>query len=191
MDNPFKRYRNLLTTYIDSGAIFVLYKNWNSPKRHYHNMDHLKSVIGGIEKWSDRLTREEYEQLILAAFFHDAIYDPRDRRSNEDRSKKFFREAYIGTRDFELVEKAIDCTKERKRPNPGPLRYFWEADNAVFRKDWLRIIRWEFGIRKEYSFVHPDTYKEHRIKFLKKNLGLFGPKGDANINKLIKYLDDK
>jgi predicted metal-dependent HD superfamily phosphohydrolase len=192
MVNPFVRYKNLLKEYIDERSIPVLYKNWISSYRSYHNLNHLKDIISKLEPWRHKLTQDEFEQLILAAFFHDAIYDPKKPGENEDKSIEFFRKAYIGKdKKFELVDKAIESTKERKRPKIGPLRIFWDADNAGFRGTWKNFLKNEKGIRKEYSYVAEKVYKENRIKFLNENLGVFGPKGDTNIMKLIKFLDDK
>ena len=192
INNPFRRYQNLLKTYISPGAIPFLYKNWTAPSRHWHDLTHLDEVIKYIEKWRHQLTMDEFEQLILAAFFHDAIYETRDRARNEDKSKKLFRDSYIGTnRRFDLVDDAIECTKYRTRPTSPLLKIFWEADNQVFRSDWMKVLRWERNIRKEYAHINTDTYKEARIKFLEKNIGLFGAKGNTNINKLIEYIRDK
>lgn len=192
VNDPFQRYRNLLKTYIRPQSIPILYKNWTNSSRHWHTLDHLEDVISYVEKWKHRFTRSEFEQLILAAFFHDAIYDPMDPKLNEEKSKKFFRDSYIGENErFDLVDKAIDCTKERKKPSDFPLKIFWEADNQIFRKDWLKVLKWEKGIRKEYQNIPANTYKEARIKFLEENLGKFGIKGDSNIRKLIEYIRDK
>jgi predicted metal-dependent HD superfamily phosphohydrolase len=192
VNNPFQKYRNLLNTYIDQRSIPVLWNNWNHYKRHYHTVEHLKELIAGIERWRHRLTRAEYDQLILAAFFHDAIYDPEKPESNEDESIKFFRKAYIGKdQKFELVDKLIECTKYRKRPTDFLLKIFWEADNKGFRDPYLKFQKYEKQIRKEYSHVPWDIYKKARIEFLEKNYGLFGPKGDTNIRNLVKWIRDK
>jgi len=191
VNNPFYRYSNLLKEYIYPGAIPVLWKNWNDQRRAYHNIDHLDRVLKEIEKWNYRFSRDEFEQLVLAAFFHDAIYNPHDPEGNEDKSLQLFRKVYIGKNSrFDLVDKAIECTKYRKRPSSFPLRIFWEADNAGFRDRWEEFLKYENAIRKEYSFAPIEDYKKARIAFLEKNLGLFGPKGDTNIRKLIDYLQN-
>lgn len=192
VNNPFQRYRNLLNTYIDQRSIPVLWDNWNQHGRYYHTVEHLKELVADIERWRHRLTRAEFEQLVLAAFFHDAIYDPKKPESNEDESIKFFRRAYIGKdQRFDLVDKAIECTKHRKRPLDFPLKIFWESDNKVFRLPYLKFQDYEKKIRKEYSHVPWDIYKNARIEFLEKNYGLFGPKGDTNIRNLVKWIRDK
>ena len=191
-NNPFIRYQNLLKEHIDPRSIPVLYGHWTAPSRYYHNIDHLNDIIAYIQKFSHRVNRDEFEQLILAAFFHDAIYDPMDPKNNEDKSKKFFRDSYIGKNQrFTLVEDLIECTKYRKRPRPFLLQIFWDGDNQGFRKDWMTFLRNEKKIKKEYPKVDENKYREGRIKFLNQNLGLFGARGDTNIRKLIDYLEDK
>lgn len=190
--NPFHRYQNLLKEYIRPQTVPILYGHWTSHDRYWHNLDHLNDIIAYIERWSHRFNKSEFDQLILAAFFHDAIHDTRNSEQNEEKSKKLFRDSYIGKNErFDLVDKAIDCTKERKKPLPFPLKIFWEADNQIFRKSWMNILKWEREIRKEYAHAPDKKYKKARIDFLEKNLGLFGAKGDTNILKLIKYIRDK
>jgi predicted metal-dependent HD superfamily phosphohydrolase len=192
VNNPFQRYHYLLQEYIDARVIPVLYEYWTRRDRHWHNLVHLNDMISYIEGSRHRFDRMVFEQLILAAFFHDAVYDTRETKMNEERSKDLFRKSYIGkNQKFTLVDDAIECTKYRTKPPVGPLRIFWEADNQIFRKDWMSVLRWEKGIRKEYGYVSDDIYKAGRIKFLNENLGLFGPKGDTNIRKLTEYLRDK
>lgn len=187
--NPFQRYQSLLLKYVNPNAIPVLYKNWTDKSRKYHGIAHLDDVLAYIERWSYRFNKEEFEHLILAAFFHDAVYGVKDA---EDQSFLFFKMAYIGNNiNYKLVEEAIECTKHRNKPTKFPLKIFWEADNQIFKKSWRDYLLWEAGIKYEYSHVADDIYKEKRIEFLKENLGKFGPKADLNLNKLIKQIGDK
>ena len=192
MDNPFQRYQNLLQAYIKPQTIPALYKLWTDRSRVYHNIDHLNEVLRYIQRHAYKFNQDEFEQLVLAAFFHDAIYDMKDPKGNEDKSIKLFRNSYIGkNKKFELVDKAIECTKYRKRPTNFLLRIFWDADNEGFRKPWPIFLKTEHKIRHEFSHVPADKYKKARIEFLESNFGLFGPKGDENVRKLIKYIRDK
>lgn len=190
-NNPFQKYHQLLKLYIRPHSIPILWKNWTDNNRHYHNIDHLNGVLHYIEKRRYRMNRREYDQLILAAFFHDAIYDSRNSKNHEEDSKKFFKESYIGEDPANLTIDAIDCTKYRKRPRKSLLKLFWNADNAGFRGPWKDFLNNEKAIRKEFSFLPEDKYIKNRISFLESNYGLFGPKGDTNIRRLIKHLQDK
>ena len=187
--NPFYKYRNILSEYIDLRSIPVLYKNWTDKYRKYHGISHLEDVLAYIERWSYRFTKDEFDQLILASFFHDAVYGVKDA---EDQSLKFFRKASLNkNKKYSITEKAIESTKYRNKPIEFPIKIFWEADNQIFKKNWKDYQLWESEIREEYSHVADDIYIKHRIKFLNENLGKFGAKADSYIKKLIKQIGDK
>ena len=187
--NAFQRYRVLLQRYVNPNAIPVLYRNWTDKSRKYHGIAHLEDVLAYIERWSYRFNKEEFESLILAAFFHDAVYGVKDA---EDQSILFFKMAYIGEGiNTKLVDEAIECTKHRKKPTKVSLKVFWEADNQIFKKSWRDYLLWESGIKFEYSHVADDIYIKKRIEFLNENLGKFGPRADSYLNKLINQIGDK
>lgn len=189
--NPFYLYKKLLEDNLKPGSIRFIYNNWKDKNRYWHNIDHLEDIISHIERWRYRFSKEEFDQLILAAFFHDAIYDPKDPDNNEENSLDLLKKSYSGDTKLDLAEKAIMCTKSRKRPLDFPCKIFWEADNSIFKKTWKDYLDWEKKIRKEYYFVPDDIYKKARIKFLEQNICVFGPRSDTYIKKLIKILEDK
>lgn len=194
MENIFQKFEKILTVHVSEKSISDLEKLWNEKTRFYHNVSHLKQIISDIQKniWFSELSLVEKHTLLLAAFFHDAIYDPK-KKDNEDKSIQFFKKSYIG-KDKIMVQKVcdlIEVTKHRKRPIEKLQRIFWDADNAGFKKGYKHILHNEKLIRQEYSFVSLDAYKEGRIKFLKTNLGLFDSTVDSHIEKLIAYISKK
>lgn len=189
MDSIILKYSKFLKEHINESSFKVLWANWNSSNRHYHNEKHLREVLNEIRKYSHRIPKMEYEQLIMAAFFHDAIYDPKS-SLNEDQSIRFFYKSLKDLkRDWSLTESAIECTKKRRRPNQFLLRVFWEADNNIFLKGWSEYMEWEYSIRKEYLHVPEAKYKEGRTKFLQENLGIFGARADGHIKRLIDVIN--
>ena len=194
MINPFKTFEDSLKTHISERALKELPLRWSEKTRSYHNVNHLVNIIEDIEADPNFKFLYTYEKqaLLLAAFFHDIIYDPK-RQDNEDNSIKYFKQSYIGenTRMVELVTSLIETTKHRKKPTNNLKRIFWEADNSKFISSYDEFLNIEKLIRKEYSFVPPKEYKKNRIEFLSKNIGLFGSIGDKNIKKLIEYIEKK
>jgi predicted metal-dependent HD superfamily phosphohydrolase len=189
---PFKKFKKQLEQSVKPEKIKELEILWNNPKRFYHNISHLSQIISDIEKniWFSELQVFEKNALLLAAFFHDAIYDPK-KKDNEDQSIKFFKESnIIKDKEFvDIVVRLIETTKYRKRPINKLAKIFWDADNSGFYKGYNVLLKNEKLIRKEFSWVSPEKYKEGRIKFLRSNLGLFGSYVDNDINKLIKYVE--
>jgi predicted metal-dependent HD superfamily phosphohydrolase len=192
MKDPFKVFKFILETHVSSTAIQQLQFLWNEKHRHYHNITHLQQIITDIQNnlaFSD-LSLVEKHTLLLAAFFHDSIYDPK-KKDNEDRSIKFFKQSYIG-KDAIMVEKVsklIDITKYRKRPTEKLQRILWDADNAGFKKGFDHLLIVENNIRKEYPLTSNISYREGRIKFLESCIGLFDKKIDNDLNKLIEYVE--
>lgn len=188
---PFSSFKNILSKYISDRGIEELGYHWREKHRFYHDLHHLISIIQKIEKnvYFNELNIYEKHALLLAAFFHDAIYNPK-KKDNEDQSIQFFLRSFKvnDPKMRDTVCKLIETTKYRKRPINKLERIFWDADNADFKKGYDTIFKNEENIRKEYSYLSPEKYKEAREKFLESNIGLFSKSVDKDIKKLIKYI---
>ena len=69
--------------------INMLFSMWNESHRYYHNLNHLNDLITQINENKSLYTSKDYEKLMLAAIFHDCVYDP-NRTDNEEKSAQFF-----------------------------------------------------------------------------------------------------
>ena len=190
--NPFKIYNDILEKYLSPITIFKLEEAWNEPRRKYHNMDHLRQILQDLEKKRRFVIPIHWEALVLAAFFHDAVYIP-GQQNNEEKSLELFIRCYQG-KDWHMAKKVgemIECTKYRKRPIDPLLKLFWDADNSMFFKaDIKGLIENEHKIRQEFNFVSKEEYKKKRIAFLKTCLGVMGPKADQGIRELMKFVEN-
>lgn len=190
--NPFKTFRNILKYYLSESTINDIEQHWRDKKRIYHNINHLTDVISAVEKniWFDDLDTGEKHALLLAAFAHDIVYDFK-RSDNEDKSIEYFKKHYIGKSQGikDAVCELIETTKYRFRPINKLKKIFWEADNDKFKSGYRNLLKYEKQIRQEYSFVPEKEYKENRIKFLKSNIGLFGPSVNNDIEKVIEWVE--
>jgi predicted metal-dependent HD superfamily phosphohydrolase len=189
--NPFAKYFSFLEKHFYPRSIVELEKNWTDRKRTYHNIHHLKEILTNIERWKFSVSRDQFEQLIIAAFFHDAVYNPKDSKNHEDYSIEFFKKSVKNPDKFPIVASLIESTKSRKRPIDKLHRIFWNSDNVVFRGTWENFLKGELKIRKEFSHLPKGEYIDKRISFLQSSLGVFGSKGDSNIKRLIEYLKNK
>jgi len=192
--NPIKAFEDILKKYISDKALVELPYRWKEKHRFYHNTDHLIQILKDIESniYFKNLNVYEKHALLLAAFFHDAIYDPK-RKDNEDKSIELFIKSFKG-KDLKMLDKVcdlIEVTKYRKRPTEKLKRIIWDADNAGFKGGYDTLLKIEQLISKEYSFVPKKDYKENRIKFLNSCIGLFGASPDKDLKKLIEYIEKK
>jgi predicted metal-dependent HD superfamily phosphohydrolase len=102
--NPFKTFEKQLKYAFSDNCIKELQNLWSSKTRFYHNADHLISIIENIEKTPSFKELNLYEKnaLLYAAFFHDAIYDPK-KKDNEDKSIEYFKHSFKPN-DIKTVE---------------------------------------------------------------------------------------
>ncbi len=146
---------------------------WCEPHRAYHGPRHLLAVLDAIAG------HHPAEAFILAAFFHDAVYDP-TRADNEVRSVEWLDRATPG-----MVEKGVkpaDLALARllvlatahplDEIAPGPhgksIRRFLDADFGVFASladDYATYVQ---GVRAEYAFVDDDAFAAGRAAFIEK-----------------------
>ena len=84
-------FQTLLDKYRIKADANMLLDMWNESHRHFHNLDHLTSLIDQIyEQYGDNKIDEKQKDLLcLTALFHDIFYEP-NRQDNEDRSADFF-----------------------------------------------------------------------------------------------------
>jgi len=188
--NPFEYYKETLEEYIKRDYIQYIERAWKEKHRVYHDVQHLMDVLKYIELNKGPLDKISTDILILAAFFHDVYYNPRDNKNNEDESIRRFLASYNHNNAY--VEKAvvliIEATKYRKRPNKKLSSFFWEADNNGFYKGFDELLKNEHKLRKEFYHVPKKRWKEGRIKFINSNFGLFNSDVDKDLRKLINWV---
>ena len=191
MMNPFKAFKSILDQHIVAEGIPVLERGWRASSRHYHSITHLIDILTAIEKniHFNELTAYEKHVLVIAAFFHDAVYDVK-KNNNEDQSIRFFKAVHKGSH-LEFVNDVcglIEVTKHRTRPITKLKKIFWDADNAKFYSTFAEQVRVDQEIRKEYPHVSNADYKEGRTKFLESCKGLFNSSVDKMLDKMIEHV---
>lgn len=170
-------------------------KRWNEPHRFYHNIEHLTFILSEIENLYQNkvISESEYRALIVVAFYHDVIYNPRENNNEEKSVEYFVNNNKNGFTSFSstVVSDIIMETKNRNKPTEKLAEIFWNIDNRIITQPISNLIEYEHKIFKEYQWVAYDKYKEGRIDFLNSCVGLFDEKTDENIYQLINYVNDR
>lgn len=147
---------------------------YTRPDRHYHHLEHLDRILtlidrfhGGDSTHSARL--RDPSSVILAAWFHDFIYDPQA-TDNEVQSAKVAKELLINLvqpPEIERIERLILATQgHRVDPTDPDLCIFLDADLAILGTDPIRYAEYRQSIRREYAWVDDDTYRTGRSRVL-------------------------
>lgn len=138
----------------------------DDPARHYHTAVHVQELLQYFDLLHPRLTISVQDQraVILAIFFHDAIYDATS-STNEEESMKLFQSFEAN----ELVNEMIMASKAHHLASgtgKSPLEFFLDLDLSVLGKTTAAYKQYVSLIRKEYAHVPHETYCEKRAEIL-------------------------
>lgn len=161
-------------TAVINGTFDELLKCYNTPKRYYHDMTHIISLLKLWENNKNRLADEEI--VYLAIWFHDAIYDSW-KSDNEELSAEMAKEFLIKINYPEYkIEKVLSyilATKTHESNGDSDLNFFLDFDLAILGSDETIYDIYAQQVRDEYSFYPTFLYNRGRRKvlnaFLEKN----------------------
>ncbi|MGV9775276.1 HD domain-containing protein [Streptosporangium sp. NPDC003464] len=151
-----------------------LIARYGEPHRRYHTADHLEAVLAHIDTLAG--SAADPDLVRLAAWFHDAVYDPH-RSDNEERSarlaERMLPEMGLPAGAVATVARLVRLTATHD-PAPG------DADGAVLCDADLAILAappeiyaaYAAAVRQEYSFVPDDAFREGRAAVLRALLDL-------------------
>jgi predicted metal-dependent HD superfamily phosphohydrolase len=139
-----------------------------SPGRYYHTLDHIRAVLARIDSLSG-LARN-LPAIQLAAWFHDAIYDPRA-RDNEEKSAVLAQEV-LQTLQIprEQIEQAMDMILKTKNHQAASddvdSQILLDADLAILGAPAPAYEQYARAIRQEYAWVPEEHYRAGRRQVL-------------------------
>lgn len=136
-----------------------------SHDRGYHDLRHLTEVLERVVE----LGEGDNAEVILAGWFHDAVYD--DSGDNEGRSAALASSelAEIEGVDADEVARLIRLTTDH-RPEPGDHNgaVLCDADLAILAAPRERYEEYVAGVRREYAEVPDDQFRRGRLAVLER-----------------------
>lgn len=151
-----------------------LLARWNEPARHYHTTTHLVEMFGALAELEEAWEIDDRQRSVarLAAWFHDAIYDPAAASgSNEADSALLARDTLqrlrVGDGDIGAVERLTLLTARHEADAAEPLdAAFQDADLWILSAPRARFDGYCEQVRKEYAFVPDAQYRSGRTAVL-------------------------
>lgn len=143
----------------------LLVTRYSEPHRFYHNVQHLEEVVNAVVCL---LCGEQ--EVVLAAFYHDAVYDPRS-KTNEIDSATFANERMlklgIDEETTHNVVRLIEGTSDYSKTSDDPdLVRLSDADLKILGSARPRYVEYVKSVRKEYDFVSDDAWRKGRSAVL-------------------------
>jgi len=113
------------------------------------------------------------DELELAIWFHDAVYDVRA-CDNEDESAKFFAKMFEGFISKDMIEDVMNLIMVAAHGQIVAVtpeeKLLVDLDLLILSADKNRYDRYAKEIRQEYQDVSSDEYREGRQRFLEQFL---------------------
>jgi predicted metal-dependent HD superfamily phosphohydrolase len=142
--------------------------------RRYHDQAHLTAVLDLVDELAEYA--DDADAVRMAAWFHDAVYDP-ERSDNEELS------AGLAERMLADTDLAADRIAEVVRlvrltvthdPAPGDRngQVLCDADLAVLAAEPEAYAAYASAVREEYGFVPEELFRQGRAEVLRGLLGL-------------------
>lgn len=174
-----KRFLSLWDRTIGTGADSAwqaLEPGLGDPARKYHNWTHIQALLTALDGVRDvaefaHVRRDEVE---LAIFFHDAVYDPLA-TDNEARSADLFVEAagakpLIGADGVRKVAAMIHATASHAPVADITTRLLLDLDLGILASQRAAYDRYAANVRAEYSAVPDDKWRAGRPAVLQRFL---------------------
>lgn len=138
------------------------------PQRRYHTRQHLEECLTLLEQVRDLAERPE--EVEMALWFHDAVYDVKG-SGNEERSAEWARralaEAGVPPAAAERVRQLVLVTRHDGVPGSADEQVLVDIDLAILGAERPRFDEYERQIRDEYAFVPGFLFRRKRRQILR------------------------
>ncbi len=141
---------------------------YGDTRRHYHTFDHVLDCLEVLDRFSQLAT--EPEEIEIALWFHDAVYDTSG-GDNEEASASWavrvMAEAGIGDDPTGRVRRMILATCHQTPPETRDEALMLDIDLSILGREWTRFAAYEDQIRQEFDWVADDAFRSGRAAVLR------------------------
>ncbi|RNA62246.1 hypothetical protein D1631_10045 [Chryseobacterium nematophagum] len=165
-------FKQLFSTYSDNKNLEnefwkELEKNYTNRKRHYHNLNHLESMINELETLGIEI--RDWDSVLFSIFYHDIFYQSTAKDNEEksaEKAKIVLQKINLPSEQIDKVSNQILATKSHEKSNDSDTNYLLDADLSILGKSWDEYEKYTKQIRKEYSIYPNFLYNPGRKKVL-------------------------
>ncbi|TNH29530.1 metal-dependent phosphohydrolase [Micromonospora orduensis] len=147
-----------------------LLAHWREPQRHYHTVTHLAAVLDVVDRHADLAGRVDLVRL--AAWYHDAVYDPRAvGHANERDSAALATSMLTGlgvpvSAVAEVHRLVLLTSGHAVTPQDRDGALLCDADLAVLATPPETYDRYAAAVRREYAHVPEPAFRAGRAAVL-------------------------
>jgi predicted metal-dependent HD superfamily phosphohydrolase len=161
--SSWQRCRRLLPGFAGDRLYDELVAAYAEPPRKYHTLQHLTECIAGFE--ATRGLAERPDEVELALWFHDAVYDVQA-RDNEARSAAWLLRAALecgaGPALAARLHALVMVTRHVAVPASADEQLLVDIDLSILGAGVERFDGYERQVREEYAWVPAEDYRRGR-----------------------------
>jgi predicted metal-dependent HD superfamily phosphohydrolase len=135
------------------------------PHRRYHGVRHVTWVVRHVQDLAAELPVSDLGAVLAAAFFHDAVYDPRA-ADNEEQSAALASRVLVdlgwGSPRRDAVTSMIRATAGHHPTSDTDRGVLLDADLAVLGSEPAAYQAYVTGVRAEYAHVDDAAWRTGR-----------------------------
>ena len=139
------------------------------PARGYHDTRHLVEVLDRLEEIAAHGTAFDRSPVLLAAWFHDAVYD--GERDAEERSSVWAEQALAGLVAEPVADETVRLVRltETHRPDDGDANgcALSDADLGILAASPTRYAEYVGSVRREYAHLDDEVFTLGRADVLR------------------------
>jgi len=160
---------------LDAAGSYLLGR-WAEPQRQYHDVGHLTAVLDVVDRLAGLAPHPD--RVRLAAWLHDAVYDPRALGDANERDSAEFAAGLLTTLGAPEnvaaeVARLVGLTAGHATADDDPDgALLCDADLASLASDEERYTAYRAAIRREYAHVPQEAFRAGREQVLKALLEL-------------------
>ncbi|EPG64240.1 hypothetical protein [Leptospira wolffii] len=146
---------------------------YSEPQRYYHTLEHLFHFLRRLSEFRDRIA--DWPSTILAMYYHDIVYDPRDSKNEENSSilaEERILSLGIGSEKIEYCKNLILQTKGHNAASDFDTKVFLDCDLSILGADRESYGKYALQIRQEYIMYPDEVYFPGRKKVLEHFLSM-------------------
>jgi predicted metal-dependent HD superfamily phosphohydrolase len=158
----------------DRGLFDDLRARYDEPHRRYHDGRHLAAVVDRVRSLADALDApvEASDAALLAAWFHDAVYDPRAPAGDNERNSAALARQELTARGapadvVDRVATLVEATAAHGDPDGPDAALLFDADLAILAAAPDDYDAYAVAIREEYAFAPDDAFRTGRAAVLR------------------------
>ncbi len=146
-----------------------LIERWSEPHRVYHGLAHLAVVLAVLDRYAG--LAEDPDAVRLAAWFHDAVYDPT--RPDNEESSAVLAGRRLSTLNLPAarvaqVQRLVRLTATHRYDDAdADAALLCDADLSVLAGPPAAYVGYANAIRAEYAHVPDDDFRAGRADVLR------------------------